>query len=128
METYASVGHDGEGGWTRRVGHVGCDRQGIWDATGGARGTRGTRRAASQTATKRPVATNHPMALLPIQTALLVLCIAPAILVKRARGGAGGNLYEGLCACPSDVRVEHVPKRHRKQMVCACTMHGPWEV
>ena len=128
METYTSVGHDGEGGGTRRAGRVGRDGWGAWDATGGARGTRGTRwAAASQTATKRPVATNHPMALSPIQTVLLVLCIAPAILVKRARGGMGGNLYEA-CACPSDVGVDHVPKRRRKQMVRACTMHGPWKV
>ena len=69
------------------------------------------------------------MVLLPIQMVLLVLCIAgPAILIERAQGGTGGNLYEGLCACPSDVRVEHMPKRSRKQMVHARTMHRPWEV
>ena len=67
------------------VGRMGCDGRGMWDtwdATGGACGTHGTRQvAASQMATKQPVATNHPMALSPIQTALLILCIVPAILV-----------------------------------------------
>ena len=128
METYASVGHNQVSVWDTMARAVGRNRRGAWDATGGARGTRGTRRvAASQTATKRPVATNHPMALSPIQMALLVLCIAPAILIERARGGMGGNLYEA-CACPSDVGVDHVPKRRRKQMVRARTMHGPWKV
>ena len=84
METYASVGHNQVSVWDMMARAVGRDRR-----------VRGTRRAAaSQMATKRPVATNHPMALSPIQMALLVLCIAPAILVKRAQGGVGGNLYE----------------------------------
>ena len=84
METYASVGHnqvsvwdtmaravgrDGRGAWdatggacgTRWAGRMGRDGWGAWDATGGARGTHGTRRAAaSQMATKQPVATSHP--------------------------------------------------------------------
>ena len=71
--------------WDMMVRAVGHDGRGAWDATGGVHGTPGTRQAAaSQTATKRPVATNHPMALSPIQTVLLVLCITPAILIERA--------------------------------------------
>ena len=89
------VGHDGRGArdvmggahGMRRAGRVGRDGQGAWDAMGGC------------FANGHETATNHPMALSPIQMALLVLCIAPAILVETREGPRrrGWKFIRSLC-------------------------------